>query len=306
MANDLHGETRLKLDVFSDVTQSGEVFYVNNSGVNPLGGVDGANKGEGKSPKQPFSTIAHALDQCVASRGDKIIVMPGHSETLTSQLDLDVAGVSIIGVGNSLLRPKLIVNGTIDCVDVSAANMSLENFQFEIVTTDAATAFVNIDAAGFTLKGCYMVPSATSINVVDCVVLTANADDCLIEDLLILNKTVAVNSFVHFEGACSNVRLRDVTCFGDTATGGLIDTAKVDYLIMERVRVATVGTTQPAASLGSNPEGMAFDCFFAGTSTTLADNGALGNLMRCGQVWVLEETNNSAQGARIPAVDADV
>jgi len=305
MALDPHGVSNLKLDVFSSVLESGEIFYVNNSGVGPVGMGTAADTNLGTSPILPLSTIAGALDKCVADRGDKIVVMPGHSETLTAQLDFDVAGVSIIGVGNGLLRPKLIVNGAVDMIDVSAANMRLENFQMEITTTDAATAFVNIDAAGFHMKDIRMVPSATSVNVVDCVVLTANADDCVIEDLLILNKVVAVVSFIHFEGACSNVVLRNVTAFGDTTTGGIIDTAKVDYLIMENVKIATVGSTQPAASLGSNPEGMAVNCYFAGTSTTLADNGNLGNLMRSFQVWVLEETDNSKQGARIPAVDVD-
>ncbi|CAN8139375.1 hypothetical protein THIOSC15_140006 [uncultured Thiomicrorhabdus sp.] len=75
--------------------------------------------------------------------------------------------------------------------------------------------------------------------------------------------------------------------------------------MLENVHVGTVGTTQPAATLGSNPEGMAVNCSFAGTSTTLADNGALGNLMRSFNVRVLEETDNSKQGALIPAVDVE-
>lgn len=305
MAYDPHGKTSLKLDVLDPLLQSGKVFYVNNSGVGPEGMAPASNSSYGESPLYPMSTIAAAMDRCVANRGDKIIVFPGHSETLTAQLDFDVAGVSVIGVGNGLLRPKLIVNGAIDLIDVSAANMLLQNFQMEIVTTDAATAMVNIDAAGFTMRDIRMIPSSGTENVVDCIVLTANADDCLLEDILILNKVVAVVSFIHFEGAASNVRLRRVNAFGDCSTAGIIDTAKIDYLLMEDCNIATVGTTIPAAILDSNPEGMIVRCNFAGTSATLADNAALGNLVRMFDVKVLEETDGSKQGANIPAVDAD-
>ena len=44
------------------------------------------------------TTIAAALDNCVANRGDVILVLPGYTETVTAALALDVAGVSVIGL----------------------------------------------------------------------------------------------------------------------------------------------------------------------------------------------------------------
>jgi len=69
--------------------------------------------------------------------------------------------------------------------------------------------------------------------------------------------------------------------------------------------VRTVGTTKPAITLDSNPTGLARNCDFSGTSTTLADNAAMGTGMRLFNIRVLEETDGSAQGALIPAVDAN-
>src|SRR3970282_1408970 len=89
---------------------TGEVFYVNSGtgGVAP-GGIGGSNANSGKSPQEPFATIDYAIGRCTASRGDIIYVLPGHLELLTTagQIALDVAGVSVIGLGMGLNRPRL-------------------------------------------------------------------------------------------------------------------------------------------------------------------------------------------------------
>jgi hypothetical protein len=282
----------------------GQTFYVGGS-VLPEGAITKSNSNTGLSPREPLSTIAGALDKCVASRGDTIIVMPGYTETVTAKLDLDVAGVYIKGLGNGSLRPKITVNGAVDAVEFSADNITLDNFQFRIVTTDAATSFINIDDDFATVRNIEGICSATSINVVDAITVTANAHDCLIENVVLWNSVVAVNSFLSLEGAASRVTVRNFFAFGDCATAGIIDAAKVDYLVLDNVRVSTVGTTIPAATLDSNPEGIAMNCMFAGTHTTLATNAALGNSMRLFNVWVTEETDGSKQGAQIPAVDTE-
>src|SRR6185503_19507054 len=78
--------------------QKGQVLYVCNSTVASAVGAVGSNGNDGKTPDRPLATIAKALTLCVANRGDKIILMPGHAETVSAAagLDLNVAGVSII------------------------------------------------------------------------------------------------------------------------------------------------------------------------------------------------------------------
>lgn len=305
MANDPHQRTSLVLDIPKDALAPGEVFFLNNSGVGPVGSSTAADNNSGKSQLLPLSTLAGAIDKCLAGRGDNIIIMPGHSETVTAQIDLDVAGISIIGVGNGSLKPQFIGNGAIDLFDISAANIKLENIDCGAPLTDAQTSFINVDAAGAQLINISGIGSVATENVVDCITITANADDLIIDGLRLINKVVAVNSFISLEGAASNVYLRNIDCFGDCVTAGIIDAAKIDYLFMDNVRIATVGTTIAAVILDSNPEGIATNCYFAGTSTTLADNAQMGNLMRLGQLWVTEQTDGTAQMARIPAVDAD-
>src|SRR3990167_2616461 len=81
---------------------TGNVFFVD-SGASLA--VD--DTAHGDSPERPFATLDYAVGQCTASNGDIIYVMPGHAETISadSGVDVDVAGVTIIGVGRGASRP---------------------------------------------------------------------------------------------------------------------------------------------------------------------------------------------------------
>ena len=281
------------------VLTTGTVYFVDSN--------TGSNSYDGKDKNHPFADIDYAIGMCTASKGDVIIVMPGHAETKTAAIALDVAGVTILGLGEGLLKPTLTGNGTIDVIDITGANCTVDNIHFAAPLTDAQTSFINVGAAaGVTLRNISGVGSTGTENVVDCITVgSTGSDDLLIDGLYIHNSTVAVNSFISLEAAASSVTLKNVWCFGEVATAGLIDAAKIDYLFMENVYIGVTGMTKPAATLDSNPEGMAMNCMFAGTHGTLATNAALGNLMRLFEIRVLEETGGTAQGNVIPAVDAD-
>jgi hypothetical protein len=239
-------------------------------------------------------------------RGDTMLVYPGHTETWTTAFTPTVTGMTISGLGNGQLKPTITVNGAVDGVDISGANITFQGFIFAAPGTDAQTSVINVGAvAGVTIRDIQALGSTTLKNVVDMITIEAASHYLTIEDINFYNETVAINSFISIEGACSHMTLRNIRCFGECVTGGIIDAAKVTNLFMEDVRVATVGTTIPAITLDSNPTGMARNCFFAGTSTTIADNANLGNAMRVDNIKVLEETNNSASAMILPAVDAD-
>ena len=253
-----------------------------------------------------FETIQAGIDSCTANAEDIVYVLPGHTETITAQIDMDTAGVKLIGLGQGSLRPTISVNGTIDGFDISAANVHIENIGFAILTTDLATAFINVDAANATLKNIYGICDIAGKAVVDAITVTANADDLVIDGVELWDLGLEeVNSFLSLEGAASRVTVKNFFAFGNVDTAGIIDAAKIDYLRLENVTVAVIGTTKPAVTLDSNPEGIAINCKFAGTHTTLATNAALGNLMRLFNIWVTEQADGTAQGAQIPAVDAD-
>lgn len=115
--------------------------------------VSSAQTGDGSSASSAISTIDAAVGLCVANRGDRIIVMPGHVETVSAAggLSLDVAGINIIGVGNGSLRPTINFTTVVGAdMNVDAANISMSNFLFT-GGIDALTGPIDINAADFTL-----------------------------------------------------------------------------------------------------------------------------------------------------------
>lgn len=123
----------------------GDVYWVH-SGTGSNG-----NKG---TFDRPFSSIDYAVGRCTANQGDIIMVKPGHTETVTAAggLDLDVAGIAIIGLGSGSLRPTINFTTVVGAdMDVDAANITMFNFLFT-GGIDALTGPIDINAADFTLQ----------------------------------------------------------------------------------------------------------------------------------------------------------
>ncbi len=129
---------------------TGQSLYVSSTASNA------SNGNTGKSPRKPLATLDYAVGLCNANEGDVIYMMPGHVETVTAAggLDLDVAGISIIGIGNGSNRPTVnLTTATTADVDVDAANITIENILFT-GGIDALAAPLDINAADCTIRNC--------------------------------------------------------------------------------------------------------------------------------------------------------
>ncbi len=165
-----------------NVHQKGQVFYVCNSSVvapNGMGGGDGV--GMGKSPEKPFATLDAAINACTASRGDKIIILPGHVETIASATTVvpDVAGVHIIGVGDGALKPLFNFSATTSNIIVSGANIKIQGISIA-ATIDSVVAGITVTGAGVELDIESRDTSAL-IEFVSAIVTEATADNLKIK-----------------------------------------------------------------------------------------------------------------------------
>lgn len=111
----------------------------------------------GKIPAHKLhDSIDLAVGHCTANRGDTIIVAPKHVETVTAAagLDLDVAGITLIGLGNGGNRPQInFTTATTADMDVDAANITMQNFLFT-GGIDALASTIDVNAADFTMIDC--------------------------------------------------------------------------------------------------------------------------------------------------------
>lgn len=153
---------------------SGEVFFVDSTAS-----LKGDDASHGRTMFQPFATIDFAIGQCTANRGDIIFVLPGHTETLTSAnaINLDVAGVSVIGMTQGRARPTLtLASSTAASIDVNAANCKIENVVIDMTGIDAIIAGINVKAADFELRNCELITATASGQAVTSILTDANAN----------------------------------------------------------------------------------------------------------------------------------
>lgn len=152
----------------------GNVFFVQSTHSNA-----GDTDGRGQTPDAPFATIDYAVGKCTANQGDLILVLPGHSESVTAAggLDLDVAGITIQGIGTGRARPTITLStATTADVDVDAAKVTLRNVVLDMTGVDAVAAGLDVNAADFTLEDCDVILATASAQAVLGVVGDANAD----------------------------------------------------------------------------------------------------------------------------------
>ena len=148
-------------------TTTGKVFFVHS-------GTGGDSPGKGTSPDTPFASLDYAVGRCTANKGDVIFAMPGHTETVTAAagLDLDVAGISIVGLGSGSLRPTVnFTTATTADMDVDAANITLVNILFT-AGFDALVAPIDVNAADFRMFDCELRDTTATYQTVDWIVAT--------------------------------------------------------------------------------------------------------------------------------------
>lgn len=128
---------------------TGNVFFVDSGATNASDGNLGA------SPDKPLATLNGGLTRATASNGDIIFLMPGHAENCSSATTqvIDKAGITVIGIGESDLRPTFTFTATGGSFEMDSANCVVENVKF-LSSITAVVVGINVDANGCILRGC--------------------------------------------------------------------------------------------------------------------------------------------------------
>ncbi len=192
---------------------TGKVFYVD-SGV--------ANEGDGGSWDTAFDTLDEGIGACTANRGDFILVAQGHAETMgTASVNVDIAGITILGLGNANLRPTFTFDTATDTFAIAATgdNVTIANLRFVAgVTVVAAGIDVLTTVDGLSIIECeWAVTTAGTHEFEDCIIFAATCDDALIANCLFDGGAVTnadSDSGIHFLGS-DNITIVGNQFFGD-------------------------------------------------------------------------------------------
>jgi hypothetical protein len=114
---------------------TGETYYVDSGATGSATGADWANA---------VLTLDAGVNLCTDSRGDIIYVAQGHNEGLSAadDVDVDVIGVTIIGIGRGSLKPTFDYDESAGEFVIGADNVTIANLRFR---TSSSTVTKAID-----------------------------------------------------------------------------------------------------------------------------------------------------------------
>lgn len=239
----------------------GNVFFVKSGHAQ-----GGDANGFGQTPDNPFLTIDYAIGQCTADNGDVIIVLPGHTETVTAAagVAVDVAGITLLGVGHGRQRPKVnFTTATTATFAVSAARCRIANLVFTC-SIDAQAAMIAVTAADCLIADCEIQMADATYQAVIGVSSTAAADRlrvtrCFIHGITDANQAAGIQMV-----GGDAIRITDNTIIGSFAAIGCIYNPTTAATALEISRNILQNLSADADNVCINVH--------ASTTGTLADN----------------------------------
>lgn len=184
--------------VYGDSVNLPDIYYVDSG--------NGNDGNDGRDPAFPKATIDAAISVCTASQGDVVLVQPGHVETLTALIALDIIGVSVIGVGEGTLRPQLTINAVIDGISVTAANCLVENIGY-VVSSLGATSQINVAAANCTLRRIHFDIGASDL--LGTITVTADGEILTVEQCSVRVTADGPDEWILVEGVVDQLLIQD-------------------------------------------------------------------------------------------------
>ena len=191
--------------------------------------VTGNNANDGLDPDHPFATIDYAVAQCTANKNDVIIVMPNHTEDIASAggIDLDIAGISVIGLGNGNDRPLITYSTTLSEMDIDAEGIYIENIYFDLTADDAVPIGVDVNEKYFTMNNCeFLMADGTGQADIGIDVGTSGAN-CRILNTTFISPDAGAESAINISAATANLEVDNCHFDGDFSNAALYCTSGI-------------------------------------------------------------------------------
>ena len=225
---------------------SGDVFWVD-SGV----GGDG-NKGTWDNP---WATLDYAVGRCTANNGDIIYVKAGHAETLTadSAVDIDVAGVTVIGLGTGADRPTFTFTTAVTAdFKLAANNVTIQNLLF-VAGIDALTGPIEVSADDCAIIDCeYRDDDTNNYETTDVIVTASTPLRMMIDGFKYIHDGgsggTQNQSVIQLNGADKAI-IRNCWIVADSATGVIEDATTSDQILIENCIIESTEASPTVAIL---------------------------------------------------------
>jgi hypothetical protein len=234
-----------------------------------------------------FTTIEAAIAKCVANRRDVIVIAPGHNEGITTaaEIDFDIAGLTVVGIGQGSLKPTIDFDNQAASVAVGAANITIDNIRFR-VSANAVTVGLDIETGvtGTVVRNCDFgyAETATDEFAIALRLAGAGCNDTIIDNCYFAAGAQAAVHGIKIVGASDNVAIKNCRFTGahSTAMIGGITTLSTNLLIDKNV--FQQGATEPAIEMLTGTTGIISNNYIASNLATKAAS------IVCDGAWLFE------------------
>ena len=292
----------LKLPMIGDQIVTGDVRFVDE---NADSSVD--DPGQGLNPGRTFNTLDYAVGKMTASKGDYLLVQPAHTENIASAsaVDVDVAGLSIIGIGNAGLRPKYTFTATTSTLEIGAANVRVSNLELYGNINDLAV-MVDVNYGGFQMDNCKL-HSCNAKECINFINIATTMDDFIFRDLEVYQPSDPVatdggaNTGAIYCVDTENILIEHCRFFGYFETAIVHNlTTKVQRLNINHTELTNM--LNWPLELVANSTGSAFQCYGETVTGTDVTDAKLFGIMGT-RFWLNDchMGNDSAAGGQMGA-----
>lgn len=276
----------------------------------------GSVQGPQGDPNYPLATVFGtngALSYCLANRGDLIVVLPGHTENLTTNGSYAIAaGVTIIGIGGKGIRPSFVYAGGTSTVITPGAGVVLNNLHFDLCTNNASISLVkgfNFTGAGASMIGCRLLVSMatathTALNAITIAAADITIAGCDIDGTLLTGAASAIAA----SAPAARLSLLGNIIRGFWSTAAVVSSSTFFLTAMvvdNNYFYQANGTAKAIVSLTTSDTGIFRNNTFIGTTWATAADAIAGGTnvgLRWTQNFGFDDGAGAVSGVLVPAV----
>lgn len=231
----------------------------------------------GFTPDKPLATLDYAVGRCNAGKGDIIYLMPGHNENIgNAQIDLDVQGISVIGLGVGTLRPRFDFDHANASIDIGAADVTVRNIR---LLPSVTAVLIGIDVeAGVTdakLIDIEIMPGEDAGDVDEFttgIEFKAGCNRGLVKGLIARTQAADASAqAIMLKGASDQITIEDCVIRGNYSAACIFGDTTLSTNLLIRNCILQPKNTEPGIEVLTLTTGIVANCYIATDLAAKAD-----------------------------------
>jgi hypothetical protein len=254
-----------------NIYTTGTLFYVDSN--------YGSDSNDGLTPSTAVATLAAAAALCTANKHDIVVLMPGHTENITTEIEFAISGMEVVSLGRGSNRAQFTTTAATDAkFNITGDNIVLRDICF-VAGVNSGECFLKMNSgSGWIVDGCEFYQKGGATDALIAIDVVKSNQGAAIRNCRFYTDSTACDSAIDISSASADF-LTIENCYIDgyynnagiyNATGNV-----AVWLSIYHNYVANHETGDYAIELVSACTGeIAYNRLFADSSATCLDPGA--------------------------------